>query len=168
MVRPHVLCNSCTVSRYGACVDYESDGFSIRHVFTELVADAWVAWDVNDSQCLISRRQRHRGHICLHGGMCMECLLVDKLFDRQYVRLSRNSVQPHTVVRIAVFPPSVGPTRRRELPLDCDLLRTTKKTVYVLVQKQHVFEFTRTNSEGRGQQQGCNQESLSRQCSGGR
>lgn len=60
------LCYSRPITRDGTRIHDECDGFRGGKVLLELVANARVPRNVDDSQGLTAGREGYKGHICLH------------------------------------------------------------------------------------------------------
>jgi hypothetical protein len=118
-----LLCNCRAVARHRARINNEHQGFCVREVVAVLVAYSWVAGDIDHSQRFV-RLEGDDARVCLE-----RCVRWQGLFERQLSRLlvplGGIWAQLRTADRMAVLPPSEGPTNSTELPLPLDFRRAS-------------------------------------------
>lgn len=95
----------------------------MREVVAVLMAYSWVAGDVDHSQRFVGL-EGDDARVCLE-----RCVRWEGLLERQLLRLlvplSGMWAQLRTADRMAVLPPSDGPTNSTELPLALDFRRAS-------------------------------------------
>lgn len=91
-----------------------------------LATQPWMSRDIKYTQMSLRRQRRVERRVELERRVCGECLFVNQLWGKVYIRESKYIAHDmsFTVVNTAVFPASDAPTRRMTEPRIVDFLRT--------------------------------------------